>query len=76
MVISPVSQLPSQPCFVFVKPAALKIWLASLAGTLGLVSAKAVVLRKARVESVRMVVLIFVLWFFKWLIFKNRVRLV
>ena len=48
VVISPVSQLPSQPCFVFEKPAALKIWLASLAGTLGLVSANVVVLRKAR----------------------------
>ena len=29
MVISPVSQLPSQPCLVFEKLAALKIWLAS-----------------------------------------------
>ena len=60
-----MSQLPSQPCFVFEKPAALKIWLASLAGTLGLVSAKVVVLRKARVESIRMVVFIFVLCFLK-----------
>ena len=48
MVISPVSQLPSQPCLVVEKPAALKIWLASLVGTLGLVSANVVVLRKAR----------------------------
>ena len=56
-----MSQLPSQPCFVFEKPAALKIWLASLAGTLGLVSANVVVLRKARVESVIMAIFIFVL---------------
>ena len=46
---------------VFEKPAALNIWLASLAETVGLVSAKAVVLKKARVESIRMVVFIFVL---------------
>jgi hypothetical protein len=46
------------------KPAALKIWLASLLGTLGLVSANVVVLRKARVESVRMTVFIFVLRYF------------
>ncbi|MNV78541.1 hypothetical protein D3C71_1720370 [compost metagenome] len=61
MLISPVSQLPSQPCLVFEKPAALKIWLASLAGTVGLVSAKVVVLSRASVESIRMVVFIFVL---------------
>jgi hypothetical protein len=64
VVISPVSQLPSQPCLVVEKPAALKIWLASLLGTLGLVSANVVVLRKARVESVRMTVFIFVLRYF------------